>query len=139
MGLVDYSSSDSSPGSGSESEEPRPAKRRKSSTTAEEDGGSHIALLGTNVPSAPEPLSDLPPLPDAFHDLYASTVRTSVVDDPSLHQGRKRLNPHVVGNWPSHLYVECEYRDNIFSSHRPKPQMLELGQTQARLTCTSPL
>ena len=88
MPLVDYS--DSEHGSGPEEQEqaaiPRPGKRRK------------IA--------ADETSSSLPPLPPAFHDLYASTVRTATRDDPSLHQGRIRQIPHITGNWPTHLYIE---------------------------------
>jgi hypothetical protein len=87
MGLVDYSSSDSEPSASP------PAKKRRTSPES----------------SFPQPQStptDLPPLPSTFHDLYAHTVRQSPSDDPSLHQGRRRVIPHVPGNWPSHIYVE---------------------------------
>ncbi|KAI0860117.1 U6 snRNA phosphodiesterase Usb1 [Xylaria cubensis] len=88
MGLVDYSSESS------ESDEPAGPRTKKQKTSENQT---------TNKSTAK---SELPPLPSAFHDLYASTVRVSASDDPALHQGRKRVNPHKVGNWPSHLYIE---------------------------------
>lgn len=94
LGLVDYSSSDS----GRDTSAPRvpPSKvlkRKRGSRDTQREAS---------------PSSALPPLPATFHDLYASTARVSTSDDPSLHGGRKRAVPHVEGNWPSHVYLECK-------------------------------
>ncbi|KXT01050.1 hypothetical protein AC579_2564 [Pseudocercospora musae] len=78
MALIDYSDSED------DDHEPKSKKRRLS--TARETA--------------------LPPLPAGFRDLYSSSVRTSTQDHPALHAGRKRVTPHVVGNWPSHVYLD---------------------------------
>jgi hypothetical protein len=88
MALVNYPSSDSEEGYTSE-----PSTGEKRKRESEEGHGDHAAL---------------PPLPSEFHDLYASTARISTNDDPTLHGGRKRVTPHIPGNWATHVYLECE-------------------------------
>lgn len=88
MALVDYPSSD---------EEDNEASAKLESSTAE-----------SSLKRKHESSSGLPPLPSKFHDLYASTTRVSTRDDPSLHEGRKRVIPHIDGNWPTHIYIECK-------------------------------
>ncbi len=85
MPLVEYSDSESSESFGPDESQIRGTKRKRTSE---------------NEPA-------LPPLPDSFHDLYVSTARVSNQDDPSLHDGRQRVTPHVDGNWPTHVYIEC--------------------------------
>jgi hypothetical protein len=94
MALVDYSSSDA------DEEEVEDAKKRNSSELT-------APSMTLKRKRESESASVLPPLPSKFHDLYASTSRLSTRDDPSLHGGRKRVIPHIEGNWPTHLYIEC--------------------------------
>lgn len=87
MPLVDYSSSD-----------------------AEDDEVFKSAhSLKRKRPSPIQETTSLPPLPPAFHNLYSTNTRTSTSDNPALHGGRTRQIPHVQGNWPSHVYLECEF------------------------------
>lgn len=91
MALVAYSDSDSDSDDSQNFSTSRPAKK-----------------IRPNTPPTGKQASSLPPLPTAFHDLYASSTRVSVKDDPSLHGGRKRVIPHVEGNWPTHIFLECK-------------------------------
>ena len=100
MALVDY------PSSASESEDPsKPAKRQKTKGNSTEEHGNQAAL---------------PPLPSAFHDLYASSARISTNDDPILHGGRKRVTPHIEGNWATHVYLECEWNLTFHNGRKEK-------------------
>ena len=94
--LVQYSDSDS-----------EDADEGKAASTPTIQSASKPTLKRKHHASKPD---DLPPLPPAFHDLYSGSVRVSTSDDASLHGGRKRAVPHVEGNWPSHVYLECKER-----------------------------
>lgn len=87
---------------------------------SESDSESRSSLHPAKKPRhSINPGPSLPPLPASFHNLYASSTRVSVQDNPSLHGGRTRVIPHVEGNWPTHLYLECECRALVsFYSYR---------------------
>jgi Uncharacterised conserved protein len=89
--LVNYSDSDSDSDLVHQNNRLQ-AKRRKS-----------VSPARATPPPAPPP-----PPPPSFHSLYSTNVRSATADDPSLHGGRSRQIAHVEGNWPTHVYLECE-------------------------------
>ena len=99
MALVDYSDSES------ESDSP---------CDAEAEFNNVVQPLTSR-----RSVSKLPTLPQSFHSLYASNVRTGTQDDPSLHAGRVRQVPHVEGNWPTHIFLECKLLNRMSSSRSP--------------------
>ncbi|KZF26128.1 hypothetical protein L228DRAFT_257616 [Xylona heveae TC161] len=119
MALVDYSDSEPSDDASSSpnSRHTTTLKRKRSDHSAEPDRSA----IGPK----------LPPLPAEFHDLYASTSRVSTQDDPSLHGGRKRVIPHVEGNWPTHIYLEWH---PTYSEFEQLSLLLKLVQNKASAT-----
>ncbi|KAM3067610.1 poly(U)-specific 3'-to-5' RNA exonuclease [Clarireedia jacksonii] len=99
MALVDYTSSDEEAEVGNDNHEEIKVVAQ-TSTKIPADALNSLKRKRDNL------ASDLPPLPSKFHDLYATNVRSSTTDDSNLHGGRKRVIPHVEGNWPTHIFIE---------------------------------
>ena len=102
MSLVDYSDSGDESDAFIETSNPDPSP------------GSKRKRMGDDG----ERTKPLPPLPDTFHNVYASTARIGTSDDPSLHGGRQRQVPHIEGNWPTHVYIECKHLPSLQSFFR---------------------
>ena len=73
---------------------------------SEDEGEQHQRLKKRKLETADK--ANPPRPPTSFHSFYATNVRSATADDPSLHGGRNRQVPHIEGNWPTHVYLECK-------------------------------
>ncbi|CAN6609448.1 hypothetical protein TRVA0_004S01200 [Trichomonascus vanleenenianus] len=63
-----------------------------------------MSLVDYSSESSEEETQDVSlPIPEQVLDLYQTGPR---IDDPSFHENRTRVYPHVEGRWPSHVYLE---------------------------------
>ena len=88
IGLVEYSSSDSS-------EEETPAKEEMRADISKDKPG----------------LNKLP-VPTDIHKLFSENSR-SKLDNPADHEGRIRSFPHEAGNWATSVFLPVEFADDI--------------------------
>jgi U6 snRNA phosphodiesterase len=131
MVLVDYPDSDSEVSnldSQSMPEDQRGLANIKNEQPTSLRKRKYGAFKETSQMQKPSP----PPLPSTFYSLYATNVRTSTSDDPSLHRGRRRQVPHVEGNWPTHVYLECKshFPESIYVWPRKKGAALEADRLE---------
>lgn len=104
MALVDYSDSDSDDANAAPPKKLKPDPAPPLSPTA---NTTTTVTTTANTTTANTTTTTLPPIPLRFHELYAVPPRLGKDDDPALHGGRRRAIPHMHGNWPTHVFLEC--------------------------------
>ena len=101
MPLVSYADSDEEAGEKSPVKVTHLSRGVKRKNTFEDEQGAKAHKLP-------------PALPSVFRTLYATNVRNSTADDPTLHGGRSRQISHTPGNWPSFIFLEWLPDDEAF-------------------------
>ncbi|KAG0144503.1 hypothetical protein CROQUDRAFT_659942 [Cronartium quercuum f. sp. fusiforme G11] len=85
-------------------------------TKAELNKMSENSGTTTSTSTTTEPTRRRVLPPPCFSSTLTSsnpTARPCPIDDPTLHQGRKRSKPHVEGDWPTHIYLSLEIPDEV--------------------------